>query len=259
MSKCKGYRRNLVGCDKFCFLKFNIHNATGGMGRKFVIGDIHGAYRALRQCLERSAFDYEHDQLISLGDVCDGWPETKASVEELLRIKNLIYLLGNHDWWTLQWMLTGKIEELWYSQGGKATIDSYKDGIPEHHITFLSDALLHYIDENRLFVHAGIDPLRPLEQQDKHIFLWDRNLAALALDLYGNPRQRKLSSFGEIYLGHTPIPFPAPINSLEVWLMDTGAGWSGVLSIMNIDTKEVFTSDPVPRLYPGVEGRKKKL
>jgi serine/threonine protein phosphatase 1 len=40
--------------------------------------------------------------------------------------------------------------------------------------------------------------------------------------------------------------------------MDTGAGWSGVLTIMNIETKEFFTSDPVPVLYPGIEGRKRK-
>jgi serine/threonine protein phosphatase 1 len=229
------------------------------MSRIFVIGDIHGAHRALRQCLQRSSFNYEKDQLISLGDVCDGWPETKASVDELLRIKNLVYLLGNHDWWTLQWMLTGKVEELWSAQGGKATIDSYQEGIPRDHMTFFSDALLHYLYENKLFVHAGIDPLKPLEKQDKHIFLWDRTLAALALDLYGHSPHGKLSSFDEIYLGHTPIPYPTPINSLGIWLMDTGAGWSGVLSMMNIETKEIFTSDPVPTLYPGIEGRKRKI
>jgi hypothetical protein len=27
---------------------------------------------------------------------------------------------------------------------------------------------------------------------------------------------------------------------------------------MDIDTKEVFASDPVPMLYPGIVGRKKK-
>ena len=37
----------------------------------------------------------------------------------------------------------------------------------------------------------------------------------------------------------------------------TGAGWSGVLSLMNIDTKEVFTSDFVHDLYPEEVGRKK--
>ena len=40
--------------------------------RTFVMGDIHGAYNALLQCLKRSGFDYENDQLIQLGDVADG-------------------------------------------------------------------------------------------------------------------------------------------------------------------------------------------
>lgn len=228
------------------------------MSRVFVMGDIHGAYRALRQCLERSEFDYDKDRLICLGDVCDGWPETKASVDELLRIKNLIYILGNHDWWTLEWMLSGRAEEDWYNQGGKATIRSYQDNIPRDHMAFLSKAKLHYVYHNKLFVHAGIDPLRPIEEQDLNTFIWDRNLASIALDLYGKSVDDKLSSYDEIYIGHTPIPYPTPIKSFEVWLMDTGAGWSGVLSMMNIETKEIFSSDPVPLLYPGVEGRKKK-
>ena len=228
------------------------------MRRDFVIGDIHGAYRALRQVLEKSGFDYAYDHLICLGDVADGWPETKKSIDELMRIKNLTYILGNHDWWTLQWMLTGKIEDVWYIQGGKATIDSYGDHIPHEHMAFLSDARLHFELRNKLFVHAGIHPLVPLERQDKNIFLWDRTLAASALESYPDSTiTKKLSHFDEIYIGHTPTPFAQPINSRGVWLMDTGAGWSGVLSMMNIDTKEMFTSDPVPDLYPGIEGRKR--
>lgn len=229
------------------------------MSRVFVIGDIHGAYRALRQCVERSGFDYTSDHLICLGDVADGWPETRASIDELLRIKNLTYILGNHDWWTLQWMLTGKTEDIWFSQGGKATIDSYHDGVPPGHIAFLSDAVLYHLYGNKLFVHAGIDPRLPLEKQDKHTFLWDRTLASLALDAYPDASEKKLSSFEEIYIGHTPVAFPTPIKSLGVWFMDTGAGWSGVLSMMNIETKEMFISDPVPDLYPGVEGRRRKI
>ncbi|NJN40909.1 MAG: hypothetical protein HC811_00350 [Flammeovirgaceae bacterium] len=46
--------------------------------RRFVLGDIHGAYRALRQCLERASFSYDEDLLIALGDVSDGWPDVKA-------------------------------------------------------------------------------------------------------------------------------------------------------------------------------------
>jgi serine/threonine protein phosphatase 1 len=236
------------------------------MSRVFVIGDIHGACRALRQCLQRSDFDYETDQLICLGDVADGWPETKASIDELLGIKNLIYILGNHDWWTLQWMLTGKIESVWYNQGGKATIESYGQTIPAEHLAFLSEALPYHLHQNKLFVHAGIDLQRPLEQQDQDIFLWDRSLARLALDTYQNrpnssnkPWNSNAGDFDEIYIGHTPIPYERPVSSSGIWLMDTGAGWQGVLSIMNVDSKESFISDPVPSLYPGIEGRKRNL
>ena len=227
-------------------------------GRVFVLGDIHGAYRALRQCLERSEFHYQNDHLICLGDVADGWPETKTCIDELLRIKQLTYILGNHDWWTLQWMLTGRIEELWYTQGGQATIDSYGNTVPTDHLAFLSDAALFYQHRNKLFVHAGINPLKPLSEQDKDTFLWDRSLASLALSAYPSSPELRLSTYEEIYIGHTPIPYSHPITSAGIWLMDTGAGWSGVLSMMDIDTKEMFISDPVPDLYPGIKGRTRK-
>ncbi len=147
------------------------------MSRVFVIGDIHGAYRALRQCLDRSAFDYEADHLICLGDVADGWPETKAAVDELLRIKHLTYILGNHDWWTLEWMHTGTIEPVWFRQGGEATVKSYHASVPASHQAFFSNAPLYYVHQNKLFVHAGIDPLTPIADQDRDTFLWDRSLA----------------------------------------------------------------------------------
>lgn len=228
------------------------------MNRVFVIGDIHGACRALRQCLERSSFDCENDQLICLGDVADGWPETRASIDVLLRIKNLTYILGNHDWWARQWMLTGKTEEIWYGQGGKATIDSYAGGVPSNHISFLSDAVLYHLYDNKLFVHAGIDPRTRLDEQDERTFLWDRRLASAVLERYPDCEADRLSSFNEIYIGHTPIPFPNPIHCMGIWLMDTGAGWSGVLSMMDVQTREVFTSDPVPELYPGIKGRTRR-
>jgi serine/threonine protein phosphatase 1 len=229
------------------------------MGRTFVMGDIHGAYRALRQCFERANFDYENDHLICLGDVADGWPETSACIDELLKLKNLIYIFGNHDFWALEWMENGVIDDVWFDQGGKATIKSYSGKkIPKTHIHLLNHAELYYQLNNKLFVHAGIDPQQPLETQGMSTFLWDRTLAKTALNFYEKQIQRKLTSFDEIYVGHTPIPFLKPIQACEVWLMDTGAGWSGVLSMMEIDTKEVFTSDPVPTLYPGMEGRKRK-
>jgi serine/threonine protein phosphatase 1 len=228
------------------------------MGKTFVMGDIHGSYRALRQCLERSGFERTEDHLICLGDVCDGWPETKACIDELLTVKHLTFVLGNHDWWTIQWMMAGIVEDPWFSQGGEATVKSYVDGVPPSHIRFFQRSVPYFLLDNKVFVHAGFDPLQDLARQGMDTFLWDRTLARTAADLYNKQIQVKLTIYDEVYVGHTPIPYNYPIRACEVWLMDTGAGWSGVLSMMDVATKEVFTSDPVPALYPGVVGRIKK-
>ncbi|MCK6616913.1 MAG: metallophosphoesterase [Cyclobacteriaceae bacterium] len=225
--------------------------------KRFVIGDIHGAHKALLQCFERAGFDYETDMLICLGDVCDGWPETKATVDELLKVKNLRYILGNHDYLTLKWMQYGIREEIWLEQGGLATLQSYDEKVNERHKDFFEHALPYIIIENKLFVHAGFNPLRPIEEQTLNDFLWDRNLARIAIDFHNKGIEAPLTVYDEVYLGHTPITSGKPLHACSIWLMDTGAGWLGVLSMMDIDTEEAFTSDPVPSLYPGIEGRKR--
>jgi serine/threonine protein phosphatase 1 len=63
------------------------------------MGDIHGAYKAMIQCLDRSNFDPSGDMLIQLGDVTDGYPEVFECVGELLKIPHLVPLKGNHDDW----------------------------------------------------------------------------------------------------------------------------------------------------------------
>jgi serine/threonine protein phosphatase 1 len=225
------------------------------MPKTFVIGDIHGSYRALLQCFENSGFNYQKDTLICLGDVADGWPETRQAIDELLQIENIIYILGNHDFWALNWMETGYANDSWLMQGGQATIDSYEGKVPASHIQLLKSAMPYHIHHNKLFVHAGIDPRRPIEKQGIQTFLWDRSLAQLAKEKHNN--SHRLTSYDSVFIGHTPIHEDKPRQYCEVWMMDTGAGWSGRLSMMNIETQECFVSDPVPQLYPGVEGRKK--
>lgn len=223
-----------------------------------MLGDIHGAHKALLQCLQRAAFDYETDHLIALGDVADGWPETKKCIDELLKIKNLTFIFGNHDFWTLEWMESGTIDDVWYSQGGKATIDSYQGTIPPEHIAFLRRAHPYFKLNDKVFVHAGVMRGFPLEHHSMQTLLWDRNLSRIAIDRYRLGEIEKLTDFEAVYVGHTPITGNKPIKACDVWLMDTGAGWSGVLSIMDVESEEYFTSDPVPELYPGIEGRKKR-
>jgi len=64
----------------------------------FAIGDIHGAYKALIQCFKRSKFDYKKDRLIVMGDVCDGYPDVKQCIDELLK-HEIIFIKERHLFW----------------------------------------------------------------------------------------------------------------------------------------------------------------
>lgn len=229
------------------------------MLRRLVLGDIHGAYRALEQVFARCNLR-EEDKLIVLGDVCDGWTETYECVERLLKIKNLIYILGNHDEWALNWGVYGTKPEIWTSQGGKNTIESYRKhgGMPESHIKLFRTAQVKYIEDNKLFVHGGIDPNIPLEKNDIDTLLWDRELLRIAIMKGNNRPDYRLTDFDEIYVGHTTTlkyKTTEPIRKCEVISLDTGAGWNGKLTIMDIDTKEFWQSDFVYKLYPEEKGR----
>lgn len=219
--------------------------------RTFVLGDSHGAYKAFLQCVERSGFDYEKDTLICLGDVVDGYPESRELIDELLKIKNLILIIGNHDKWFLEWA-TSTREHDWATQGGQATFNSY---IPESHIELFKNAHAYHVDEkNRLFVHGGLDVNQPdITKQKIDVLMWDRRLVTLARKRDGRGGG-KVYDFEEIFVGHTATTYSCggtePRKFCNLWMIDTGAGFEGKLTIMDIDTHEFWQSDLVHRLYP---------
>jgi serine/threonine protein phosphatase 1 len=64
--------------------------------------------------------------------------------------------------------------------------------------------------------------------------------------------------YHEIYIGHTPVTKigkTVPVHKACVWNMDTGAAFMGPLTIMDVDTKEFWQSDPLPEIYPNEKGR----
>ncbi|HUH34962.1 MAG TPA: metallophosphoesterase [Moheibacter sp.] len=242
--------------------------------RKFVLGDIHGSFRALRQVLELSEFDYEHDQLIFLGDVADGYTEVAECVEELLKIKHLIVIRGNHDIWLKDWLNNGTEREIWLNQGGIASVESYKrTGLEkdQRHIDFFNQMLDWYVDdEKRLFIHGGWDftvedfELGATKKVSENGEIgamechWNRSLFKYFRDFqqYNQNKNKVFFSyqpqklFKEIYIGHTQLNSHFPETYLNLTNMDSGAGWNGRLSMMDIDTKEIWQSNFSPHLYP---------
>ena len=239
--------------------------------KKFVIGDVHGSNKALLQVLEKSGFDKESDLLISLGDIADGWDEVPECVDTLLSIKNLISIRGNHDVWCYDWFEYGRTPLIWTQQGGQATLDSYvRTGkmTEDSHKAFWKNQIDYHIDdENRLFIHGGWDYMEGFPRgamlpvnagsiaKECH---WDRSLLEGARSAFGDKNRKgkfkALEQFKEIYIGHTAMN-GEPKQFSNLWNMDTGAGWNGQLTIMDIDTKEFWQSDFTTVLHPGERGR----
>lgn len=225
--------------------------------RTFVVGDIHGAYRALVQVLDKVSFDPKEDKLIVIGDVCDGWPETYEVVDYLLQCDNVVSVLGNHDLWFLDW-LNDTIDDIsynsWYRQGGASTIRSYSEktnfSFPQSHIDFVANMKPYHIENNKLYVHGGFIRSVPLHEQDTYDLVWDRSLWYVAKET-----QQQVDGWDDIFIGHTTIGKGPPVQCGNVINLDTGAGWDGVLTLMNVDTKKYVQSDLVMNMYPESNGR----
>ena len=239
--------------------------------RTLVVGDIHSGLRALEQVLDKAVVS-EHDQLIFLGDYVDGWSQAVETVDFLIELEkshNCIFLRGNHDELCSDWLVKGEDNPMWMYHGGSATVHSYdkaNDTIRERHILFFDGLINYHLDlNNRLYLHAGFTNVKGVEHEYfQKTFYWDRTLWELALSL--NPALKKedlffpqrLLHYHEIFIGHTPVTRlgkTTPQKAANVWNIDTGAAFMGSLSIIDVDTKEIWQSDPVHTFYPGEKGR----
>ena len=147
------------------------------------IGDVHGCATLLREAI------WPHlgsgAELILLGDLIDRSPEPDGDrqVIELVRdlqtnpqtygLASVTALRGNHEQMLLDALAEvqpGKATDLWEWNGGNP---AFLPAAREHH-AWLEALPLTMIRGPYLFVHAGVRPGVPLEQQNSDDLLWIR-------------------------------------------------------------------------------------
>ena len=82
-----------------------------GLGRDFVVGDVHGCFDLLEQALAVVAFNPEKDRLILLGDLVDRGPYSKECLDVLSQ-PWCYCVRGNHEDLLVSYYLNGWFDDL---------------------------------------------------------------------------------------------------------------------------------------------------
>ena len=223
--------------------------------RAYAIGDVHGCLAQLDRligCIEDDLEDRPVKEafLIFVGDLIDRGPDSAGVIERLRTYSRPgvkpIFLTGNHEEYFLR-VLAGEhgVLDNWLDYGGKQCAESYgvsaeqlvalpedqaiallRRQVPDSHRRFLKGFGDTFRFGDYLFVHAGIRPGLPLEQQSRADLRWIRE-----------PFLQDGGDHGFVVVhGHTIVESVEELpNRIAI---DTGAYRSGVLSALVIDGAE---------------------
>ncbi len=232
--------------------------------RVYAVGDVHGR----RDLLDRLLADIEADaaswtgrkEIVFLGDYVDRGPDSKGAIDRLLALGlpgfRAVYLRGNHDQTLLDFLHDAAVYRTWRAFGGAETLvsygvipprfdrlEAYEDmrgefvaKLPLAHRSFFENLACSHSVGGYFFVHAGIRPGVPLDQQRPEDLMWIRDEF-----LFSDFLPEKI-----VVHGHTPLD--RPVRTARRIGIDTGAYATGRL------TAAVLEKDGCRFLATGAEG-----
>lgn len=186
------------------------------MARLIGISDIHGEYEKLCAVLEKVSPQKE-DTIIFMGDYIDRGEKSREVVDKIIDMQNIcncVYLIGSHEYALLHASSDDYYHYLFWNYGGNKTADSYGsfDNIFKIHGDFFKSLKFYYLTDKYLFIHAGINPKYPLEEQDEVDMVYIRR----------NFYEHKHNLPQKIIFGHTE--FDTPQIQEDKICIDTGCG-----------------------------------
>lgn len=225
--------------------------------RIYAIGDIHGCDVQLGDlhgiiAEDLAARPIESPLLLHIGDYVDRGADSAGVLQRLLAGSpiagiEVVNIVGNHDE-TMLHALTGDRAAAtdWLFAGGRPALESYgidpdspreswPERVPSEHLEFLRNLTLTHRDGGYFFVHGGVRPGVPLEEQAREDLLRMRQ-----------PFLYSELSFGAVVVhGHTPVR--APVVRHNRIAIDTGAVFGGKMTclVLEGETLGFLTADPV--------------
>jgi len=207
--------------------------------RRFAIGDIHGCAKALRTLIE-TIDPTSDDELIFLGDYIDRGPDSRNVIDQILDLQQqcrVVALCGNHELMMLSIINRGFDDAIWMASGGRATVTSYGGSlakIPSTHLGFFARLKPYYESEDTICVHAGYNPMLPMDQQAAAELYWNHLPALLPAPHVSGKR---------VFVGHTPQGGGNVLNGGHVICLDTYCFGGGYLTAFDLDTGDQIQTD----------------
>ena len=197
--------------------------------RTYAVGDIHGSLGKLQALVAQCEEDAAGRPLtfVFLGDYIDRGPDSRGVIACLIELQARLpvtALMGNHEALALEAIDSSMNAGHWQLEGGDKTLRSYgvarAQDLPGQHIAWLRSLRLTYDDGRRLYVHAGVDPEKPLDAQDDVELLWIRE-----------PFLSDARDYGRLIVhGHTPTKTGLPDLRTNRLNLDTGAVFGRALT-----------------------------
>lgn len=220
----------------------------------YAIGDIHGR----RDCLDTLLGLIDADDMargrrdttvVFLGDLIDRGADSRGVIERVMQIAaspKTILLKGNHEEILIRaWEGDRQGAGLFHRVGGRETLLSYGVGeaeydacdlgdlaalvfarVPVEHIAFLRNFRDHWQCGDYVFVHAGIRPGVPIEDQHSSDLRWIRR------EFLDDPRDHGMM----VVHGHS-ITEEVDEQPNRIGI-DTGAFASGRLTALGIESTD---------------------
>jgi serine/threonine protein phosphatase 1 len=222
--------------ERICLNIAIIEKRSAVMSFTYAIGDIHGCLDKLRSLLLRCEMHADGRPLafVFVGDYIDRGPQSSAVIDCLIDLKaqlgeNVVTLMGNHEAMALAAFDGSGPARIWLAQGGLATLESYGIAeareLPSAHVDWLRALPLSYDDGRHFFVHAGVDPVTPLDAQDDFDLLWIRD-----------PFLSHGGDYGRLIVHcHTPLADGVAELRGNRLNLDTGAVFGGPLTAAVFD------------------------
>ncbi|MEP6784632.1 MAG: metallophosphoesterase family protein [Sphingomonadales bacterium] len=225
--------------------------------RVYAIGDIHGRSDCFDALMTKiDADDAERGPakttIVLLGDLVDRGPDSRGVVERADAMRTeyrCVFLMGNHEEIFIKaWEGDMTSARMFHRIGGRETLLSYgvtedeydsadfdkmiemlRTHVPAEHIAFLRRFRDTYAAGDYLFVHAGIRPGTPIDEQDATDMRWIRDKFLDDARDHG----------AMIVHGHSITPgVDEQANRIGI---DTGAYASGRLTALGVEGTERWT------------------